>query len=30
MPADTHMLDDELVRRLSQLGERLEGIRVYL
>ncbi|HZI92890.1 MAG TPA: peptide chain release factor 2 [Patescibacteria group bacterium] len=24
------MLDDELIRRLSQLAERLEGIRVYL
>jgi predicted transcriptional regulator len=30
MSADTHMLDDELIRRLSQLAERLEGIRVYL
>ena len=27
---DTHMLDDELVRRLALLGERLDAIRVYL
>lgn len=29
MPAD-NVLDDELVRRLTQLAERLDGIRVHL
>jgi len=30
MPSDPRTLDDELVRRLVSLGERVDGIRVYL
>ncbi len=30
MPADVNLLDDDLVRRLGDLAERVEGLRVYL
>jgi hypothetical protein len=30
MPAETNMLDDDLVRRLGGLGQRLDSLRVYL
>ena len=30
MAVDVSMLDDDLVRRLAELGERIESLRVYL
>jgi len=30
MSADSQLLDDDLVRKLGELSDRLDGLRVYL